>query len=171
MKKFIVYFHGYASSPNTDKVTQLKLAYPNDYIHAFLADIDPEIAIKEVGDNIDLALLDHIEEDIDITFIGTSLGAWLAAKMANLYGVKSILINPVLYPAQSLKKYNIPCAKYDPLTILSNSVFFIAQHDEVIDHSELIEILNDKGIKYYIDEEATHRYNGTSFDKVIKEIK
>lgn len=50
-------------------------------------------------------------------------------------------------------------------------MFFIAQHDEVIDHSELIEILNDKGIKYYIDEEATHRYNGTSFDKVIKEIK
>lgn len=98
MKKFIVYFHGYASSPNTDKVTQLKLAYPNDYIYAFLADIDPEIAIKEVGNNIDLALLDHIEEDIDITFIGTSLGAWLAAKMADLYGVKSILINPVLYP-------------------------------------------------------------------------
>ena len=174
MKKFIVYFHGYASSPNSDKVKQLKSAYPDDYIYSFSSNIDPDIAIKEVGNNIDLALLDHINENINITFIGTSLGAWLAAKMADLYGVKSILINPSLYPAKSLKKYNISdniCDKYTPLIITENSTFFLAKYDEVINHDELISILDSKNIKYYINEETTHRYNGKSFDEVILTIR
>jgi len=173
MKKFIVYFHGYASSPNSDKVKQLKTAFPNDYVYVFLANIGPDIAIKEVGEEIDLALLNHLHEDIDITFIGTSLGAWLAAKMADLYGVKSLLINPSLYPATSLKKYNVSdtiCDKYTPLTITNNSTFVIARHDEVIDHSDLISILDNKKIKYYVNETATHRYNGKHFDEIIYKV-
>lgn len=171
MKKVIVYFHGFNSSPLTDKVKQLKTLLPNDYIYSFLADIDPEIAIKNVGDDIDSAFLNHINEDIEIIFIGTSLGGWLAAKMADLYGVRAILINPVFNPTKSLKKYGVDKEireKYELLTISPNYQFFLAKNDEVIDHKELIDVLVSKSIPYYLNESATHRYDGIAFDEIIK---
>ena len=173
MKKFIVYFHGYQSSPNSNKVNQLKLAFPEDYVYSFAADIDPEIAIKEVGDKIDSTLLNHLNEKIDVIFIGTSLGSWLAAKLGNVYAVNCILINPVLNPSESLKKYNVAETirnKYTQLIIDPRSGYFLAKNDEVIDHTELMKLLTENNIKFYIDEQATHRYNGISFTKVIEKI-
>lgn len=173
MKKLIVYFHGYQSSSNSDKVNQLKSAFPEDYVYSFDADIDPYIAIDDVDGKIESVLLDHMNEDIDIIFIGTSLGAWLAAELGNMYDVDCILINPVLNPSESLKKYNVPeniRGRYDQLTINPRSKFFIAKNDEVIDHTELMKLLTEKNIKFYVDEEANHRYNGNSFAKVIGKI-
>lgn len=171
MKKVIVYFHGFNSSPLTDKVQQLRTLLPNDYIYSFLADIDPEIAIKNVGNDIDSALLNHLNEDIEIIFIGTSLGGWLAAKLADLYGVKAILINPVFNPTKSLEKYGVDKEireKYEVLTISPKYQYFLAKHDEVIDHKELIEVLNSKSIPYDLNEYATHRYDGIAFDDTIR---
>ena len=161
MKKFIVYFHGYNSSPETEKVKILKEAFPDDYVYCFQANVDPEIAQKTIEEKIDSALLDHMHENLQVIFIGTSLGGWLAAKFGNVYEVKTILINPVYDPKDSLKKYGVSEEfrnKYDNLTIYSNYTFFFANDDDVIDHSQLLIKLKQKNMGYFLHNGPKHQY-------------
>lgn len=51
-------------SHNSDKVERLKSAFPDDYVHAFPINIDPDIAIPELENNINNVLIDHLNEEI-----------------------------------------------------------------------------------------------------------
>ena len=87
MKKVIVYCHGYASSNKTDKVFRLKKMLPDAEVHAWNIAIDPEISIPYLTGKIDLDILatNPLEENINLIFVGTSLGGWYASKLADIY--------------------------------------------------------------------------------------
>lgn len=169
----IVYFHGYNSSPTSAKVMTLReaLGVP---VYAFPADIDPEVAIPLIEHNIDMMLLDNMHSDDTFLFVGTSLGGWMASKMAEKYNIPAIIINPSVTPSQTLQKYGVPeeiCAKYDPLIVSPNNTYFFAEHDEVIDNTILRQLWAARGIEVYVDPEATHRFDGPPFQRVIDRIK
>lgn len=174
MKKFIVYFHGYNSSPETEKVKILKEAFPDDYVYCFQANVDPEIAQKTIEEKIDSALLDHMHEDLQVIFIGTSLGGWLAAKFGNVYEVKTILINPVYDPKESLKKYEVAediRNKYTQLKIDPKAIYFVSENDEFLDHSILLEKTKNMN-NCFSDKFSDHRYGEPHFsNRVIEYIK
>lgn len=174
MKKYLIfYFHGYNSSPATDKVARLKSVFPDTY--AFDINIDPDISLSHLENNIDLTLMDHEYlnlHDLEIVFIGTSLGAWYASKLADKYNVRSILINPCYDPTNSLKKFGVSehiRNKYVPIDWIKDAVYYIAKNDEVIDFNPVKDNLNNLNT-FWIDN-ANHRFNGPEFEKMMNDIK
>ena len=174
MKKYLIfYFHGYNSSPNTNKVGRLKSIFPDTY--AFDINPDPDVSLKYLEDQIDITLLDEKymhHPNLQVIFIGTSLGAWYAAELADNYNVKAILINPCYDPQNSLVKYNLDrkiCNKYPPIKWLNDAIYYIAKDDEVIDFRPVRSIL-DQLNTHWIDN-SNHWFSGPEFDNVIEDIK
>lgn len=170
MKKVIVYCHGYGSSPESDKLLQLKDAGFDAY--CFQADIDPDIAHKSICDKIDSMLLDYLHQDIKLIFVGTSLGGWMASNLADCYSADAIIINPSHDPKESLAKYGVSEEirnKYTPLVANRHYVYFFGENDEVIDHSLFTETLVGK-CRWFSYKGADHRFKG-HFHHVIDYLK
>lgn len=172
-KQLIFYFHGYNSSPNTDKVGRLKSVYSDTY--AFNIDVDLDISLKYLEDQIDITLLDEKymhHPNLQIIFIGTSLGAWYAAELADKYKSKAVIVNPCYDPASMLPKLGcseIIANKYPPMKWLNDAIYYIAKDDEVIDFRPVRNVL-DQLNTYWIDN-SNHRFNGPEFDEVIENLK
>ena len=145
-KKLIFYFHRYNSSPNTDKVGRLKAVFPDTY--AFKIDPDPDVSLKYLEDQIDITLLDERymhHPNLKIIFIGTSLGAWYAAELADKYMSKAVIVNPCYDPASMLPKLGcseIIANKYPPMKWLNDARYYIAKDDEAIDFRPVRNVLD-----------------------------
>lgn len=173
MALHIVYFHGYGSTPNTDKVNILRQML-NAKVFAFPIDIDRDVAEQQLTYDIDMSLMNDIHADDQVLFVGTSLGGWWASEMAALYKVPAIVINPSCDPSLGLKKYGVSedlCAKYTPIKLAKINTYFIAEHDEVIDNTVLIEKLLIDGYNVFVDPDGDHRFNGLPFVRVVEFIK
>ncbi len=166
--KTLVYFHGYGSSANTEKVHALREMFPNYKVLAFDASVDPEIAKKEVGDQILLSIVDDFSDD-ELIFIGTSLGAWLANELSNQFRCKAILINPSYDPRLTLGRYGVSediLRIYYPMQLadLNQKNFYIDPNDEVIDHSVLMSKVD------YVEITGGHRCPIEMFKEIVKSL-
>ena len=170
MKKLIVYFHGYNSSPKTDKAAKLKEDFET---LAVSIHPDPEVALEKVIREIDYFLIDHFTVPIELTFVGTSLGAWWASKLAKAYDCKAVLINPSTNPSKTLPKLGLSeeiASKYNPIDIPPRAAYFIAEDDEVInnkDFTQRILDLNDDRKEVFTYPDGGHRFNGEYFERVM----
>lgn len=170
-EKTIVYFHGYNSSPATDKVGLLKEHF-ND-VHAFPIDVDPDISLPYLENQIMDLIVSDINSERELVFVGTSLGAWYAGYMAHKFrmeGTHCVLINPA-YSLDALKidldfPQNVK-EKYARIGFAcpARTKFFIASNDEVIDFTNF----HRDNVTYV--ENADHRFNGEPFNQVIEYIK
>lgn len=170
-KKLVVYCHGYGSSANTDKLQILRDAGIDAY--CFDADIDPDVAFRNICENVDMLLIDHLNDDLDLIFVGTSLGGWMASKLAAVYLADAIIINPSYDPSTSLKKYGVPfqiTQKYTKLQVKPWFDFVFAENDEVIDHSACIEECKKVGAPITMVPNADHRFN-THFGMIVDKLK
>lgn len=172
MKKFVVYFHGYGSSANTDKVKRLREGLKDAEVFAWDINIDPDPAFNELSDHIDMEILAENPIDLEacLVFVGTSLGGWHAQQMADAYGCKAFIINPAYEPQKSLQKYGVDqriVDEYHSLDFRKEYHYFIGTRDEVIDFSPVKEEL-EKLNTTFVD--ADHRFNGKEFDLVINAI-
>jgi len=168
MNKVVIYCHGYASSANSDKLQMLKDAGLDAY--SFDADIDPDVAYQYITDQVDMLLIDRLHEDIELVFVGTSLGGWTATRLAETYGAGAVIINPCMSPKFSLARYGVPqeiLDKYEDASISKNNVYFFARHDDVIDHTMSVARCHAVGAPYTIVDGADHRFQ-KDFSLVIK---
>ena len=167
MKKIVIYFHGYGSSANSGKTEQLRNAGFETY--SWDINIDPEISIKRLEERILDMILDHLNEDIELFFVGTSLGAWYAAEMAERFNSKNVfLVNPSYNPNESLKKYGVPlsiCEKYNALEFKNYHTIYIGAEDTVIDFTDV----DFNGADYSIVAGADHRF-ADHFYRVIQDL-
>jgi predicted esterase YcpF (UPF0227 family) len=164
MSKVVIYCHGYKSSSKSDKLRLLQEAGFEAY--CFDADVDPDIAFRNIYEKIDNLLTERMHEDIKLVFIGTSLGGWTASRLARAYGAKAIIINPTLNPKESLAKYGISndiLSKYDEEKVYKKFVYFFGEKDEVIDHSSTIQSCYEQSAKYTIVLDADHRFQRDFF--------
>ena len=173
MKKMIVYFHGYGSSKNSAKVVRLKKE--NDFnVFSFNVDIDPDVALEQLTDNIDMALMKDLHNPEKLVFVGTSLGGWWAAKMASIYKCKAVLINPSINPGVSLAKYGVSQEIFDKYYTFPPKMehkYFFAKNDEVIDSENFRDNLINAGYDVTVEDEADHRFGGAPFEKVVSYLK
>ena len=173
MKKMIVYFHGYGSSRNSDKVARLK--QEEDFnVYAFNIDIDPDVAKKQLVENIDMALMEDLHRPEELVFVGTSLGGWWAGRMAKLYQCKAVIINPSINPGVSLAKYGVSPEILDKYHLFPPHIghkYFFAKNDEVINNETFRTTLIDSGYDVTVDDKADHRFGGDSFEKVVSYLK
>lgn len=163
MKTILFYFHGFGSSAQTDKVSKLRENLDLD-VYAFDIDIDPVKAEDILSHQISLTLMDYLhEEDIQVIFVGTSLGGWWAGKLAKQFHCRAILINPAVEPQTTLHHLGVnvdTCAKYHDLEYPINTVFFLAEIDEVVDHTSLkAALVFNKSYTTFIVPNADHRFN------------
>lgn len=174
MRKIVVYFHGYGSNPNSEKVDRIHMALPEYEVYAFDIDIDVDKAYAHLSAKIDEVLTMVIHSNCELVFVETSLGGWWASKMAEAYGAKAIIINPSSNPKDSLLKHGVSedlCAKYDSLKINDRFHYFFSVHDEVIDHDQTIREVIELGASYYLDKNEDHHFNGDGFNRVISTIR
>jgi predicted esterase YcpF (UPF0227 family) len=174
MEQIVIYFHGFGSSPATEKVSKMRAAGLNAY--AFPIDVDPRKSMPALIENINDLLVDYVNHRIDIDqiiFVGTSLGAWYAERLARLYGVTAYLINPSYNPAESLGNYGVSenitdsYAKFGTFKFVPTNKHYISTKDEVVDHIKFSRELDDVQTKYF---SADHRFNGPEFDYLIQDI-
>ena len=102
MSKSILYFHGFASSSNSNKAKDLKKYISRNYKNA-------EIIIPDLNNNFKLAV-NQIYELINsakypIVFIGSSLGGYYASYFSTKLETKSVLINPAIPPLKDFEMY------------------------------------------------------------------
>jgi uncharacterized protein len=103
----LVYLHGFNSSPKAVKGGKLAavaatLGRP-PRVHLPQLHHRPETAMRDV-----CAWVDANAAAVDpaaLTFVGSSLGGYYATWLAEKYGTRAILINPVVRPAIALAAY------------------------------------------------------------------
>ena len=167
----IFYFHGYGSSPNSDKVARLKEHFP--FVYAFPIDIDPDVSLPYLKKEIEKTRLKHVaSESVDLVFVGTSLGGWYASELAHPFDCDAVIINPAYAPQHTLPELGVPSevrAKYHDMVYPPKTKYFIGRQDEVIDFEPITGKL--KRLNTLWVEGAGHRFNGKEFDLVIDYIK
>ena len=108
----ILYIHGFASSGQGAKARLFREYCKEKHIKFIAPSLSyiPELAI--------LTLQELIESyDEKITLIGSSLGGYYALYLAKKYALNAVLINPSIYPYETLKKVEkYPANFYDGAT-------------------------------------------------------
>jgi predicted esterase YcpF (UPF0227 family) len=174
MKKLVVYFHGFNSSPNGAKVDRLKEEFTTLAVNI---DKDPDVAGPKLLSCIDYFLVDHWEEDFELIFVGTSLGGWWASKLAKEYECKAVVVNPSTNPAKTLPKLDPMMSKiahkYTPIEVPDDVTYFFAEDDSVIDHTEFRKNLseNHKSARVFSYSDGGHRFADKYFERVINYLK
>lgn len=168
MKKILVYCHGYGSSANSDKVDRLRSA--GFEVYAWDINPDPDVGLPMTADHVYNMVMDNLNRDVDLIFIGTSLGAWYAAKLAEDFGCEAVLVNPAHDPAFLLPEIGCDptiAYKYDRMSFELNHTVFIASNDELIS----FDCVNFGRAALVETATGGHRYNGPEFDAVIEYIR
>lgn len=164
MNTIIVYFHGYGSSPATDKVNTLRQF---GEVYAWPINIDPEVSVPFLAENIEALLLDNIFKDVKFVFVGTSLGAYYAQVLGSMFDIDTVLINPSYTPSTSLIRYGVAeeiRCKYDDLHLTKRDSVVVAKDDEIIDHTGH-DFSGARSVTWF--ETGGHRFNGPEFIKAI----
>ena len=102
MSKTILYFHGFASSSDSNKAK---------IISSYISKISPntKLIIPDLDNNFKRAI-NQIElliknSNASISFVGSSLGGYFAAYFADIYNAKAILVNPAIPPLKGFDIY------------------------------------------------------------------
>lgn len=129
----VVYFHGYGSSANSDKVTELKKHFSEVYSTNIPLDFDE--AQKHLIDEIYKLLYSGRQ----LLFVGTSLGGYWATRMSNYFKVPAVIINPSCSPRTTLQRYGVPSSTFEKYVDLECTVgvprtVLLTKDDDVLDY-------------------------------------
>lgn len=97
----IVYLHGFASTGVSDKVDSLRSRYGDQVVSPDLP-FDPDevcVLVKDIVYNY----FRNRKDNEKLIFVGTSLGAFYANYFGHFYDCPVVLVNPSVYPNESLK--------------------------------------------------------------------
>lgn len=170
MSTVIVYFHGYGSSAQTDKVQKLRDAGYTVYCWTYDTDTYPVDNIDYLDDCIYHLMANDIESEHKYVFVGTSLGAWYAARLAKLWYCKTVLINPAVDPGVSLAKFGVATdvlEQYTPLEFSSRDTVVLGTNDELFDFSRV----DFCGARHVYQVEGGDHRMSEKFDRVLEFIR
>ena len=101
----LLYLHGFRSSPQSTKATQLAKA-----VAALPAKLRPILHIPELPHRPSQAMdaISALAASVDpaqLTFVGSSLGGFYATAAAERFGASAVLINPAVRPWEDLRAH------------------------------------------------------------------
>jgi len=97
----ILYLHGFNSSPQSHKVSQLR-----DWLARHRPDVlllAPDIATNAA--RVAVILREHLEAYPDANLVGSSLGGYYATWASAVFARKAVLINPAVAPYERFHAY------------------------------------------------------------------
>lgn len=99
--KYVVYFHGFASSPNSSKVKELGKKY-----QVFAPNVPYSTdGIQKLENEISNWMENTVKPGDQIVFVGTSLGGYWASVMAYKFDGIAVVFNPSVDPSKDLQKF------------------------------------------------------------------
>lgn len=177
MKK-IIYFHGYASSPesNTAKTISQQISDVETIPVSVSYSEDIIQQIAEITHALDM----YVNDGIKLIFVGSSAGGFLANYFSLIYTSPAVLINPSLSPSKSFVKYKLPRWLLNQYLVIENIVnkfpnykrnvnVFLGKDDDIVD-PYVTEKLFSPHQTTFIDEGHRITKEG-SFHKIINNIK
>ena len=175
----IIYIHGFGSSGYGSKAKQFREYFKDEAFIAPSLSYIPELAIKTLEELIE-------SYNNDVTLIGSSLGGFYSIYLAQKYNLKTVLINPSIYPYITLKKVlgNAPSFYDDSSFTLiqthlemlknyaidevnqKNFMLLVQKGDETLDYNEAVNKLPDSSL--VIEDGGSHSFDGIDryFDKI-----
>ena len=177
----LLYLHGFNSSPDSTKAIIFQSFIKKKNSESLLIPSLP-ISPKETI----LFLEEIIEENKkEVSLIGSSLGGFYAAYLAEKYKLKSVLINPVVSShLKNMKdligehenyntgeKYFFSKSSFKELfdykikrfSIPLNQLFLLQLGDEVLDQKETLKYY--KGSLFLVEDEGSHKFD--NFEKYL----
>lgn len=163
----IIYLHGFDStSPgNHEKILQLQFIDPNVRFVNY-STLHPKHDMSHILKEVKL-LLDNKQPDENVVLIGVGLGGYWCERIAFLCGVKSVIINPNLFPVENMQgKIDRPEEYSDIATKCvaqfreknrGKSLVILSRQDEALDNQRSAEEL----APYYEivwDENESHKF-------------
>lgn len=174
----ILYIHGFASCGDSNKTRLLKANFDN--VLSPNVPVDPDEAISFLQKMI-------VDNDVSL-IIGSSLGGYYAAYLAEKFEIKAVLINPSTQPFLTLAPYigtnTFFCsgeafewkkehmAKLFSYAISKNSIqtpllVLLQKGDEVLDYTKAAEVFEDYQV--VVQEGGNHRFE--NLDEYIELIR
>ncbi|WP_298943716.1 YqiA/YcfP family alpha/beta fold hydrolase [uncultured Psychromonas sp.] len=183
--KVLLSLHGFHSSPASLKAQQMR-----DYLllnHPDIHFVCPQLPVlpKDMWTVIEAIFKQY--EDCEIAVMGSSLGGFLATKVAQQYAVNVLLINPAVTPGLLLtryqgeqlhpylqQRYDINESYIEQLIALNveninetrNIWVLLQQEDEVLDYREALKKYEQ--CKVTCEQGGYHSFIG--FDRYLPEI-
>ncbi len=163
----ILYIHGFASCGNSNKTRLLTQHF--DKVLSPDIPVDPDEAISFLQKLI-------IDNEVSL-LIGSSLGGYYAAYLAEKFQIKTVLLNPSTQPFITLAPYvgtnEFFCSgerfewtrehihKLMPYAISKNSIkapvlVLLQKGDEILDHTKAAEVYEN--YKVIVQEGGNHRF-------------
>lgn len=130
----IIYIHGFGSSGKGGKSSFFREYFEEEVITPSLSYV-PSLAIDTLEQLIEMFL----EKDETIGLVGSSLGGYYAIHLASKYNLKAVLINPAIYPYNTLDRVGMAMNYYD-----MSSFEVTAEHIQALKGLEIQEVLNQE---------------------------
>ncbi len=167
----IIYIHGFGSSGHGGKATLFREYFEEEVIAPSLSYV-PSLAIDTLEQMIEMLL----QKDEKVGLVGSSLGGYYSIYLANKYNLKAVLINPAVYPYNTLDKVGMATNYYDGTSFeitrnhiealkgfevqnivnQGNFLTLLQTDDEVLDYSEAEEKLCDSEL--IVEEGGNHSF-------------
>jgi uncharacterized protein len=179
-----IYIHGFASSGNATKGKILK-----DFYAGRETVITPDFP-DEPFEAIKLLEKLIVESKEPVTFWGSSLGGFYALYLTSLFDVKTVLINPAIFPHRGLKNYIGKVKRHNSDEVfewekefvsqlekssdaiftenirLRNITLLLSKDDKVLDYNATLQYLDGKIGKIIFEENAGHEF--TTFREILE---
>lgn len=152
MKSTFVYFHGYRSTSQSEKVTQLR----RNFEGLLAPDIPVRFAIAEAY--LESYIQNLLDQGQFPVLVGTSLGGYWATRMSNRFLVPALVINPSCRPATTLSAVEL-AIEYPDLEVDLGipRMVLLAKDDEVLDYKLALKLFENKAqVKLF--EKGGHRF-------------
>lgn len=178
----IVYLHGFGSNPWSRKVQRLREEFKKANV---LAPSIPPYASKAYLE-LKLLIETTIQVDPDVILVGTSLGGFWANLFCRKYGLKGVVMNPVVYPHLTLDNEHayrmVPdwsqtkideyepyfdLAQYYMRSLVPFSVL-LEEGDELLDHRVAAEYY-ENAASVRISQGGSHRFE--DLNTLVQEIR
>lgn len=184
MAKILLALHGFHSSPASLKAQQM-----SDYIkqnHPEITFLCPQLPCfpEQMWSHVESIFEQY--KDVQIAVMGSSLGGYLATKVAQQYQAKILLINPAVYPYRlfelagqqrhpyTFDEYVIDeqylaqllALKVDYVGTMEQCWVLLQQGDEVLDYKEALQHYRE--CKITCEEKGDHSFVG--FERYLPDI-
>jgi predicted esterase YcpF (UPF0227 family) len=177
----MIYFilHGFASATPNETSAFFAANFPNDTIVNLNYSFDPKLAENELVEQVlkQTSIPCHTIHDTEWTFVGGSLGGFMAQWLAMAFAGKAIVINPAVIPYEDLTRFlgvntNYKTGEEFELTMEQIERFkdfavdpgrvptlvLLDMGDELLDSAETVKHFDGKA-KIVTFEGGTHRFN------------
>ena len=167
----IIYIHGFGSSGHGGKASIFREYFEEEIIAPSLSYV-PSLAIDTLEQLIEMLL----DKEETVALVGSSLGGYYAIYLATKYNLKAVLINPAIYPYNTLDKIGMAMNYYDGTSFevtaehiqalkglevqeipnQENFITLLQTEDEVLDYNDAVEKLPNSEL--VIEEGGNHSF-------------